>query len=53
MSYNEVKRIEYSDEVWDAERKPSAALTKSLTARDQLIVLRNGKPPFCCCLTRS
>ncbi len=46
MNYDEVERTAYSGEVWAAERRPSAALARLLTARDRLIVLLAGGPPF-------
>jgi hypothetical protein len=46
MTYDEVEHIEYSEEIWASEQRPSAKLTQLLTAKDRLIVLRNGEPPF-------
>jgi len=45
MSYEKVKRIEYNDTLW-VLREPHPALADFLTAKDRLIVLRNGEPPF-------
>ncbi len=46
MSYDQVKRIEYNGPVWTSEREPHPALADLLIARDRLIVLRSGEPPF-------
>ena len=45
MSDEEVKRIDYKGELWTL-RKPDPALADFLIARDRLIVLRHGEPPF-------
>jgi hypothetical protein len=45
VSDEEVKRIDYKGELWTL-RKPDPALADFLIARDRLIVLRHGEPPF-------
>ena len=46
MSYDEVQRIAYTGPVWASEREPGGAIAALLVAKDRLIVLRNGEPPF-------
>ena len=45
MTFGQVKRIEYTDNLWVLQ-EPYPALADLLTAKDCLIVLRNGVPPF-------
>jgi hypothetical protein len=45
MSDEEVEHIKYEDELWTLH-DPHPALADFLTARDCLIVLRQGEPPF-------
>jgi len=45
VSDEEVKRIDYKGELWTLQ-KPDPALADFLIARDCLIVLRHGEPPF-------
>lgn len=45
MSDEEVEHIKYEDELWTLH-DPHPALADFLTARDCLIVLRHGEPPF-------
>jgi hypothetical protein len=45
MTYEKVKHINYEDELWTL-RDPYPALADFLTAKDRLIVLRYGDPPF-------
>ena len=45
MTYEKVEPIKYEDEVWIL-RDPYPALADFLTAKDRLIVLRHGQPPF-------
>ncbi len=45
MNYEEVEHINYEDELWTlSEQHP--ALADFLMARDCLIILRHGQPPF-------
>ena len=45
MSYDEVTRVDYDDELWTL-RELHSALADLLAAKDRLIVIRNGEPPF-------
>ena len=45
MIYQEVEHVDYGDELWTL-RDPYPALADFLTAKDRLIVLRHGEPPF-------
>ena len=45
MNYEEVEHINYEDELWTL-REPHPALAGFLMAKDRLIILRHGQPPF-------
>ena len=45
VNYEEVKHVDYQDELWTLQ-KPHPALADFLTAKDCLIILRHGEPPF-------
>jgi len=45
VSHEEVKCVNYKGELWTLQ-KPHPALADFLTAKDLLIVLRHGEPPF-------
>jgi len=45
VSYEEVKHVNYKGELWTLQ-KPHPALPDFLSAKDLLIVLRHGEPPF-------